>query len=114
VATLARLCEMLSSWSCWASMPVFEIHSERSMTLNFRSIDTPSSRKLEGGMRRIRAAYCRLILAGPVGAGGVWRLPAAAKRRQAAATALRPGKVPCMFWPLGSSGVLFMGWGEGT
>src|ERR1700741_1185960 len=55
---------MLSSWSCWASMPVFEIHSERSMTLNFRSSDTPSSRKLEGGIGRIRPAYGRLIGAG--------------------------------------------------
>jgi hypothetical protein len=35
---LARLCEMVSSWVCWASMPVFEIHRERIMAGAFRSI----------------------------------------------------------------------------
>jgi hypothetical protein len=30
------LCEMASSWVCWASMPVFEIHSERIMATLLR------------------------------------------------------------------------------
>ena len=44
------------------------------------------------------------------GAGDLCCFVAGRGRPEAAAVS----EVPCMFWPLGSSGVLFMGWGEGT